>query len=63
MQVKGKDKKSKLTTKLSNKEEPNDSIQKPGRANQESNQESMKRQLVEYKKDSQSNNNNCNINK
>ena len=49
MQVKGKDKESKTTTKLSKKKEPNDSIQKPGRANQESNKESMKGRLVDDK--------------
>ena len=49
IQVKGKDKESKTATKLSEKKEPDDSTQKPGRAYQESNKESMKRQLVENK--------------
>ena len=45
IQVKG----IKTATKLSKKKEPDDSIQKPGRAYQESNKESMKRQVVENK--------------
>ena len=49
IQVKGKDKESKTATKLSKKKKPDNSIQKPGRASQESNKESMKRQLVENK--------------
>ena len=63
IQVKGKDKESKTATKLSKKKEPDDNIQKPGTAYQESNKESMKRQLVENKKGSQSNNNNGKITK
>ena len=49
IQVKGKDKESKPATKLSKKKEPDDNIQKPGRAYQKSNKESMKRQLAENK--------------
>ena len=49
IQVKGKDKESKTATKLSKKKEPDENIQKPGRAYQELNKESMKRQLVENK--------------
>ena len=46
IQVKGKDKEAKTATKLSKKKEPDDNIQKPGRAYQELNKESVKRQLV-----------------
>ena len=49
IQVKEKDKESKTTTKLSKKKERDDSMQKPRRANQESNKEKMRRQLVDNK--------------
>ena len=62
IQVKGKDKKSKTATKLSKKKGPDDNIQKPGRACQELNKESMKDNLLKIKKGSQSNNNNNNNN-